>query len=410
MKYALFAILLFGLPHTMWFYNKFSLEPDQVPLGVLNLLFIVGAILWTAKIFDSNGLSNPFTSYTWFIALNLVGVFVALFTAYETPALTFSLAKNQIGLLLLYFIPLAAIKTKKDFSVFYMISIFILMLISIEVIRSGILAGPNYNDNKRGSGPFSYGFYGSDVAGSFLAQIMMFVTAFVLSKDVSKYIRILMSAASLVVLFAIYATYARGALVGAIVGLIFMLGIIGLKPRHVLLLLIAVGLGVYVAPQSITARLDNTRTESGEYDQSTQGRLSYYVAGLEVLKENPLGVGTGQARAAMKRAIGKYVDPHNGFIYTAMELGIPGLISLLVLLAILYLEARRLYKDETLPSIYRTYLIGCGGLIGALIGCNMFYANFYKDLVMGSIMIHFGMLAYIRSESTTHPVLNTPAP
>ena len=237
---------MFGLPHAAWVYNKFSLQPDQIPLGLLNLLFIVGAILWTAKVFDNNGLSNPFTSFTCFIALNIVGIFVALLTAYETPSATFMLVKNQIGLLLLYFVPLAAIRTKKDFSVFYIISILVLLLVSVEVIRSGILAGPNFNDEKRGSGPFSYGFSGSDVAGSFLAQLMMFVAAFVLSKDVSKYIRVVSSAASFVVLFAIYATYARGALVGAIIGLIFMMGIIGLKPNYVLLILIAVGFAVYV--------------------------------------------------------------------------------------------------------------------------------------------------------------------
>jgi O-antigen ligase len=121
--------------------------------------------------------------------------------------------------------------------------------------------------------------------------------------------------------------------------------------------------------------------------------------------DHPFGVGTGQIRAAMADYIGGirnealYVDPHNNFLYVACEYGVVGLLVFIWLLLSLFLASRQIYRRSELPVIYRCYALGMAGLIGALVACNMFYSNFHKDLVMGTLVIHFGMLAFVRSES-----------
>ncbi|MEI6825835.1 MAG: O-antigen ligase family protein [Desulfuromonadales bacterium] len=401
MKYFLFFIVSFGLPHIAWIPDKLHLQPDQIPFGVMNLFFLVSLWLWFTAKNNSTKTPSPYISFNWFLALNIIGVGVAVITGYEPFGQTFSIAKNQICLLLLYFIPLATIRTKKDFTVMFMILLFVHLIVSIEVLRSGVLAGSNFNDNKRGSGPFSVSFYGSDVAGSYLAQFILYYFAFVLNWESSKKHIMIMMFTSIVLVLSIYATYARGALVAIMVGLIFMLGVIGFTPKNIIFVVLGVLLAVYIAPTSIDSRFDNTRAEGGEYDDSTQGRFFYWEAALKIIKENPLGVGTGQVRGAMQVAIGRYVDPHNGFLYTAIEYGVLGLLVFLLFLKNLFTDCRMIYHCKEIPLIYRIYALGTGGLIGALIGCNIFYANFYKDLVLGSIMLHFGMLAYIKSNIDT---------
>ena len=76
------------------------------------------------------------------------------------------------------------------------------------------------------------------------------------------------------------------------------------------------GISIMIMPDSIVTRFDDTVSEGGSYDESTQGRFKYWNAAFQKAFENPLGVGTGQVRRAMQEKIGIYVDPHNGFLYT----------------------------------------------------------------------------------------------
>ncbi len=95
---------------------------------------------------------------------------------------------------------------------------------------------------------------------------------------------------------------------------------------------------------------------------------------------------------------GRYVDPHNGFLFTLCEYGIIGFVVFIWMIVSFLIYASRICRDENMPLVYRTYALGMGGLLGSLIACNMFYANFYKELVLGTLAIHFGMLAFINAE------------
>ena len=95
---------------------------------------------------------------------------------------------------------------------------------------------------------------------------------------------------------------------------------------------------------------------------------------------------------------GKYVDPHNGFLFTLCEYGFIGFGIFIWMIVKFLISASKICRDDNVPLVYRTYALGMGGLIGSLIACNMVYANFYKELVLGTLAIHFGMLAFIQAE------------
>lgn len=397
MKYLLTFVLFFGLPHADWFPRRFGIPPEAIPLGVTNLLLLLALFLWgLGHLLPPAPLKNPFPVYRYFLFVAIFGVLIALFSGYEKSVLEIlTLSKREISLLLLYFVPLAIIKNENDFKKFFLICLLVHFLVGLEVFRSGVLGGANFADHKRGSGPFSWGWQASDVAGSYLAQVLMYFLAFLFVGKEKMWKRIVIVSGAVVIIAGIYATYARGAMLAAMLGVLFMVMIKGFNVKY-LLLPILLGLVLFTTlPQSIKTRFIETTTESGELDHSSQGRVALNLAGFTIAKEHLLGVGTGQLRSAMKKYTGNYVDCHNSYLYIAAELGIIGLLIFLYMLYVFFRAVRRIFAMPDIPIVYRIYAVGTGGMIGTFLGCNLFYANFHKDLVMGTIVFHWGMLGYV---------------
>lgn len=399
MKFILFSILVFGLPHISWIPLKFKIEPEQIPLGLANLFFIIALTLFVSGLNSFKNRVNHLYFYKWYLALTVFSLLLSILNGYENELIALTIFKQQTLLLLLFYVPLAAIDDESDFKKYLYALLSVHIIIGFEVMRSGVLGGSSFHDGKRGSGPFSEGFTGSDIAGSYLAQVVMFLFAFLISSSLKLFQRSLIFLCGFVIIFGIYATYARGALVACGVGLFFMFPFFGFKVKNFVIVAILAFCAFIIAPDSVSTRFDDTKTESGEYDESTKGRFYYWNAAFEIVKENPLGVGVGQVRGAMEKKINKHVDPHNGFLYTVCEYGVIGLIIFVLMLFQIYYYALKIWNDPKMPEIYRTYALGVGGLVGSFITCNMFYSNFYKDLVMGTIVIHFGMLAFILAET-----------
>ena len=305
------------------------------------------------------------------------------------------------------FLPLAVIRNKEDFTKIFIIILLVHVLIGLETMRSGVLSGSAFHDGKRGSGPFGWSYRGSDVAGAYLAQVIMFFLAVILMRGTKIFHKGAAGIGAFIIFYGIIATYSRGSLLGVIGGLLAMLFVQGLKVRNLFLALV-VGVACFMLiPQSTVTRFTKTVDEKGELDKSTSGRLEYYEAALAIAKDYPMGVGTGQVRIAMKRYLpiirdkeeeGISVDPHNGFLYSLCENGFIGLVVFLWLLWKLFLASREVYLRESMPLEYRVYALGMTGFLGSLVVCNMVYANFFKVIVIGTIVLHFGMLAYVKAK------------
>ncbi len=105
----------------------------------------------------------------------------------------------------------------------------------------------------------------------------------------------------------------------------------------------------------------------GNNDQSSMGlRMQYAATSLRIIAAHPLiGVGTGGFAHAYDEQIAGTAaqtsnNPHNQYLLTAAQFGIPGLIVLLALFVILWRTASRLTPPEQLLArgLVLAYLVG----------------------------------------------------
>lgn len=94
-----------------------------------------------------------------------------------------------------------------------------------------------------------------------------------------------------------------------------------------------VGAGVAVAAGDGATYLTERFTSIGD-DKGSQGRLRLWEGAGEVFTHNPLGVGQGNAIAAVSRAVGEPLPEdnlHNQYLQHLVETGVQGLFALLLL-------------------------------------------------------------------------------
>jgi len=263
-----------------------------------------------------------------------------------------------------------------------------------------MLAGPHFADFKRSSGPFGVGWRASDIVGGFLAIFTPFILSFALLAK-RKILKVLGFAAIGICLMGLFATYSRGAILAfAAASIATILASLKhffktSKLAVVIILMVLVGLSLSWqrwVPESIVHRAESTikgKINAQDYwdrpslDESSQGRIDKWKAGIAIFLTAPIfGVGF---------KIPEYMlsyDAHNTFILVAAEMGIFGLLVFLWLLFAVFRESLALLNTEFVPIAI--------GFIGCLVGffvVNMFYANFFRDTVVGSFWIILGILA-----------------
>jgi O-antigen ligase len=400
---AALSSLFLLLPYSEWIDLKFE---DRVPLGTTNLILIWAAVLWLWGKVGGSGHGNPFRAYSVFLLIAILWIGVALTQSFglaEMESLT--LAKREVSLMFLYFVPIAFMRDEDDFKWVFAASLAVSTMIGLHTLSTGVLGGANFNDSKRGYGPFGTNYWGSDVAGAFLAQALMFFLGVILTDGFPFVFRLASAAGGGIIFLGILATYSRGSLAAGVVGAGLLLIVRRFNPKALILATVLAIAASFVVPQSVLTRLSGTTDSSGELDESSRIRFLYSEAAWTIFKDHPLGVGTGQVRAAMSQYVpglatddlhgwGAYVDPHNGFLYALVSWGVLGFIPFLWMLGSVFRGGARLAHDEDAPLAYRAYGLGTCGFIGCCAVCNLFYANFFKDLILGSLCLFLGVTAF----------------
>jgi len=312
---------------------------------------------------------------------------------------TFEIAvlfKRLITLVLGYFVFSKCITNKKELKFIIGIFLISIALVGLSTIRGGTLAGVNFADFKRSSGPFGEDWVAADIAGGFLAIFTPFLlSALLLSRKIL--FRLLSFLGVVVCVTGLLTTYSRGSIVALLLSFIVSILFILIHQRRItffsrvtIFVLIITGLLSWRlwAPQTIITRMENTIVED-EYDnpvaldKSSQKRIDIWNAHLALLQTSPVfGIGFGQS----KHMLG--VDPHNAFILIAVEMGILGFLAFLWFLWGVFYEANYLLKTEFM-------MVGLGfiGCLSAFMVVNMFYANFFRDTVAGTFWIALGILS-----------------
>jgi O-antigen ligase len=205
------------------------------------------------------------------------------------------------------------------------------------------------------------------------------------------------------VLVALFFSYARGAWLALLVGvlawwlmrkkllvyawlfsIILVIGLIGWLKTNDRYLQYASDQNTTIFHSNFNRHLVSTYQLK---DLSTAERFYRWIAGVRMIKDNWLtGYGPntfyehykGYAIPAYKTWVSDNPERstvHNYFLFTAIEQGIPGLIFLLVLLGAMFYYAQHIYQRSTDP-FNRTVAAVCGVMITMITTL-----NFFSDLV-----------------------------
>jgi O-antigen ligase len=195
--------------------------------------------------------------------------------------------------------------------------------------------------------------------------------------------------AALIGFAATLATESRGAMLGLIAAIVlisFLLARRRPSVKVVALVVVAVLGSVYftvVAPerQTLTNR-------AGAYDSTTL-RLQTWTDGIHKIEQRPW-LGTGARTYADHIEGGILPDPNNLFLLTWAELGVPGLVALLLLL---YSIARLIQRAARLPPDAAVLGVAAAGVVVSLL------VHFQVDIswVRGETTLEFAMIGIILS-------------
>lgn len=203
-------------------------------------------------------------------------------------------------------------------------------------------------------------FTHSNPLAAFLAVLVVVAFA-VLFHDRSRTHRVVAGVALVAALPALYLTYTRAAWLAVLAGLVVVTLTLG---RRALLGLLAAAVLVVVMVPGVTARfadLEESTTAGGQPANSLSWRVGYWTEALALSQDSPIvGIGLKQVAAETDEA----KQPHNDFVRTYVELGLPGLLAFGYLMVVLLQQAWRAVQGvrETAPSLDRAIRAGFAGV------------------------------------------------
>jgi putative inorganic carbon (hco3(-)) transporter len=224
----------------------------------------------------------------------------------------------------------------------------------------------NFDENKRGGGPLSYG---SNQTAAFLAEYAVFFWGLGQFVKKIKY-KFLCYALVATTIFAAVYTFSRG----AYASLLFSVLVLGLLKDRKLLLVLGVFLVTWqsVVPTAVRERVTMTHDANGQLEASAQERVDLWENAERSFLSSPI-FGNGYASFQLGEHVANLKDTHNWYVKILVETGVIGLLMYCVLFQQLFAMAYRLFRHATDP-LYR----GLGlGLVVAI--CSTLVSNCFGD-------------------------------
>ncbi|MEI6739988.1 MAG: O-antigen ligase family protein [Gemmatimonadaceae bacterium] len=199
--------------------------------------------------------------------------------------------------------------------------------------------------------------------------------------------RVIGLAAAVIATLIVLRTGSRGGAIGiAVVLALFVLALprVWILPGLLLVLLAAAG-GWAVAPPTFKERVQSIGSLNEDYNTSAYGgRKAIWTRGLSYLRDHPItGVGIsnyseaeGQALAAIGKR-GLWYNAHNMFVQIGAELGVPGLLLMLFLLASAFKAAGSVWSSRDGPPAYPEAL----GALASFVTTGLFLSMAYSEML-----------------------------
>lgn len=376
-RFVMFAVL------GMLVFPASLAKPAGANIALADVLLLLAAVAWLV----TNALRvspDPYTRRNplLFPALLylLVNVASLLWSVNTHHTLLFVLQLTEIIILF----PLVFASIPRSTSIIKRGLVFIVVLTCATSIAALITAAP-----RLASGGFQ-GVYlpglNKNALGSFVAAGIVIAHALWLTEQ-KRSRRRLYALAALVEAGGLLASNSRGAMLGALAAILvdsFLLR----RRRISTVVLVAVAAASYIAVVGVTAPLK--RDASGGYDTSVVRQYSFRDAVQQIEQRPVLGTGARTYFDFIPQLKIGLPDPNNLFLLTWAELGIPGMITLVLLLATfgrLYLRGRHLPHESAALSV------AAGGVALSL------FVHFQVDVswTRGTTSLAFAMMGIMLS-------------
>ena len=311
-----------------------------------------------------------------FANLMLLNILFVHFFLAEKQAVSSEMFSLFAKFILLYYLIVMAVETKNEFSLLLLILVIGASYIGYETTINDV--GKITKGRLEGVGAPGAGM-SNQLACLMVSILPLAGSLFMISKGKRK---ILVAIVTPLILNVIMLTNSRGAMLAAIAsGIIFLI----FSPREVrkqsifLLSLGSLATFMLMGDDRIIERFMSIFVEEEERDGSASSRIVYWQAGMNVIKDYPLGSGGNGFKtihaSEYLQEFGIYVrgrSVHNGFINEACEWGIQGLcLKFLFMLSGIFASGKAAKYQKSLgnrdPIILRIGIIS--GLAAYLVTC-----------------------------------------
>jgi putative inorganic carbon (HCO3(-)) transporter len=175
--------------------------------------------------------------------------------------------------------------------------------------------------------------------------------------------------ATVLILHATLLTFSRGAFVGLVVVGVVALVLMPKRPTYLAAVLALGLLTVRLMGPEVTAKINTTFASSDTRDASAQSRLDLWAECITVMERHPLlGVGPGNwPIAAREFGWSEGKQAHSTWMQTGAELGVPGVLSLLLFYLVTGLKLWPILRNRSTLEAKRRSTVAVG-IILAIVG------------------------------------------
>jgi O-antigen ligase len=390
-----FFLLIFSLPWSVEYNINESLGtdlPDEPLMWFATFMFVSYFVMYPAKV--ASNLRHPLIVL---VICYLAWIFITVpFSTNWLLSLKFLLAKGWY-VAAFVFLPVVMFNHKKSIQSTALLFLSAMFIVSVISLYRHALAGFRFADINHAVAPF----FRNHV--NYSAMLVCTVPVLIASYQLGRKYRLLIAAVSIVVLTALFLSYARGAwlalvaglfsywlirsgrlLIALVIGLFLILGIVFWLKSNDRYLRYAHDYKTTIFHKDFEQHLIATYKLK---DVSTAERFNRWIAGVRMVKDNWLtGYGPNTfyynykpySIPAFKTWVSDNKDHstvHNYFLLTLIEQGIPGLVLLLLLIGTMVYYSQMLYQRQQ-DKFYKACAMACGVMLVMII-----VVNFLSDLI-----------------------------
>ena len=414
----IFLLLIFSLPWSVEYSINESLAtdlPDEPLMWFAAFLFISYYVMFPSRVVSN--LKHPLiVLLSFYVAWILITV---PFSTNWLLSLKFLLAKGWY-VAAFVFLPLLIFNNKKSIQSAALLFLSSMFLVTVVSLYRHALIGFRFADINDAVAPF----FRNHV--NYSAMLVCTIPVLMASYQLSKKYRPLIAAVSIVVLTALFFSYARGAWLALVAGLVsyWLIRSGRLLIAFVIAVFLILGILFWLKAndrylqyahdyKTTIFHKDFEEHLVATYklkDVSTAERFNRWIAGVRMVKDNWLtGYGPNTfyynykpyAIPAFKTWVSdnkEHSTVHNYFLLTVIEQGVPGLVLLLLLVGSMMYYSQKLYQTVK-DKFYKACAMACGVMLVMII-----VVNFLSDLIetdkVGSLFL-LCLAALVAIDKTT---------